>query len=251
MLGVYLIDLVKPGVWYQKYLVMASVPAIGLLALAVDRLGRRLLPLVLVVLVVLSGVAVAQNVEGDNPVRQDWSGAADIVAAGYHPGDVVAVLPAFNANALGYYWSGRTPIWGLLRHSYEVDDTITVDLRQIHDGHTGSVLWLVTSHAESFDPGDEVSAYLHDNFPLLSADVLPAGVVVASYRIPPGPLPPPPPAAPHGSAAGLAVLIRRRRSSAVVVAIGLVAAGLIVVLTPPRRPTGPLVPTRGCCSAPT
>jgi hypothetical protein len=182
----------KPGVWYQKYLVMASVPAIGLLALAVDRLGRRLLPLVLVVVVVLSGVAVAQNVEGDNPVRQDWSGAADIVAAGYRPGDVVAVLPAFNANALGYYWHGPSPIWGLLRHSYEVDDTIAVDLREIHDGHAGSVLWVVTSHAESFDPTNEITTYLHDDFPLLTSEVVPADLVVSSYRIPPGPLPPPP-----------------------------------------------------------
>jgi mannosyltransferase len=192
VLGVYLIDLVKPGVWYQKYLVMASVPAIGLLALAVDRIGRRLLPLVVVVVIALSGVAIAQNVEGDNPVRQDWAGAADLVAAGYQPGDVVAVLPAFNSNALGYYWHDRGPIWGLLRHSYEVDDTITVDLREIHDGHAGSSLWVVTSHAESFDPTGKVTSYLRDNFPLLASDEVPAGLIVTRYRIPAGPLPPPP-----------------------------------------------------------
>jgi mannosyltransferase len=193
VLAVYLLDLVKPGVFYQKYLIMASVPAVGLLALAIDKIGRRLIVLVVAIVMVGSGVAVAQNVEGDNPVRQDWSGAAASVEAGFQPGDVIAVLPAFNAHAFDYYWDGRSPIWGLVRHSYEVDDTIAVDLRQIHQGHAGATLWVVTSHAESFDPSDAVRTYLDVNFVPLTTEELPAGVLVESYRIPTGPLPPPPP----------------------------------------------------------
>jgi mannosyltransferase len=182
VLVVLIIDHFQPGMT-QKYIIMASVPTLALVALGIDRLGRRVGPVVLVALVVLGGLTIAQNVEPDNPVRQDWAGAAAGVRARYRPGDIVAVLPSFNSNALEYYWDGFTPVYGLLNHSWDVDRTLDHDIPELARAHPGATLWVVTSHAEGFDPHGRVVEGLRTQFARTAYEEFTTELYVEGFRL--------------------------------------------------------------------
>jgi mannosyltransferase len=186
--GGFVIDLVKPGAWFQKYHALASVPALLLLAMAVSRLSRRLVAVVVVPVLLLGAVSVSQNVETDNPVRQDWESAVAAVERGFRPGDAVVVMPGFNVHPFDYYWHDRTPIWGVLSHSHPVRTVIDRDLPTIAAGHPGATMWVVSIHGEGYDPHGEVRTHLQATFPLLERHEFTTALIVEAFRLPDRPV---------------------------------------------------------------
>ncbi len=154
IIGVYLLDIAKPGAWMQRYLIVASVPVILMLAEVLSKLFRRQLLVVAAVVVVSLAVTAAQYLEPRNPVRQDFRGAVKSIEAQARPGDVILVEPFFNKAAVDYYLDAdAVRLEGAGSKTYPASaflkDEFPGLLRNIP---AGGHVWVVTQYEDSTDP---------------------------------------------------------------------------------------------------
>ena len=182
--AVFLVNIAKPGLFFQKYLISAS-PAIliGLAALAARVLrGRRIVAVALAL--VLGLLVVSQNLEKSNPVREDFRAAARIVAARMEPGDVVVALPKFNGTPLEYYLDAR--VHSLLSPEMPPEVTIAVSIPEVAREAAGGSLWIVMLYERAFDADGAVPLHLDRTFLRTERYRLGPELEVRRYRIPEG-----------------------------------------------------------------
>jgi hypothetical protein len=141
--GGYMIDQVRPGAWHPRYLIMATVPIlIGIAALLV-RLAR--LPWVAGAagVILLMPVSFAANASTGHPMHEDFRSAAALLDREVAQGDVVLVVPGFDATPLAYYLSPEVQARAELVRVSKPEQAEPDDLARIAMKYPGSTLWVV------------------------------------------------------------------------------------------------------------
>jgi hypothetical protein len=183
--AIFLVNIAKPGLFFQKYLIVASpVIVIALAALAARVLrGRR--TVALAILAVLALLTVTQNLEQTNPVREDFRAAAAIVQDRIRPGDVILALPKFNRTPLEYYL-GELKVHAILSPELPADVTIGVTIPGLARKAAGGSMWVVMLYEKSFDADGAVPLWLDRTFLRTERHRLGPDMEVRRYRVPVG-----------------------------------------------------------------
>ncbi|MFN2543573.1 MAG: glycosyltransferase [Actinomycetota bacterium] len=139
--AVFVLNLWKSGLWYQKYLIMASPPVFLLLSRGLSRfVGKRVLGAV-VLFSVLAGISVAGNFESASPVQEDFRQVAAVMRTEAGPADALFVMPAFEATPMRYYLNSYYTVYAYDRPA----KAITHDfLPYVIRDHRNASLWVVT-----------------------------------------------------------------------------------------------------------
>ena len=179
---VFILNIIKPGLWLQRYLIIAS-PAVFLAVAAMIARVVRIRPVGIAFLfVILASAAVMDNLSTSNPVREDYRTAADLVRQGFHQGDVVVVLPPYIQTPFRYYFNHEGP--GTVRAFFKRTNNITQRaLPKIAETHPGSSLWTVTDTVQFVPP--EIPRYLNQSF--TKTDTCGLGRLRISRYLLPGP----------------------------------------------------------------
>ncbi|MFA5891765.1 MAG: glycosyltransferase [Actinomycetota bacterium] len=148
--GVFVANIAVPGLFFQKYLIIASPPVLLLIAARLSALRRFGLGLFFAAVVLLAATA-AGALDPANPVREDFRAAAAAVTSHMSSGDAVVVLPGFDAKPFRYYFDGRVEL-------VQKDDppvaVVGERLVRVAELHQGNRLWVVLDllYLQSADP---------------------------------------------------------------------------------------------------
>jgi hypothetical protein len=177
---VFILNFIKPGLWLQRYLIIAS-PAVFLSVASMMGRFVRIRPVVIaLVFLGLASAAVIDNASNSNPVREDYRGAADVIRQDFRQGDVVVVLPPYAVTPFEYYFNHEGP--GSVRAMYGGVRYITQRaLPGIAKTHPGSVLWTVRDTAQFVPP--EIPRYLNESFARTGSCGL-GRLQVSQYQLP-------------------------------------------------------------------
>jgi cellulose synthase (UDP-forming) len=179
---VFIVNIFKPGLFFQKYLIAASPPVLMALALALSKLFRRRLVGVVLVLALLTTVSFTENFDKGNPVREDFRSASRIISAGLKPGDTVVAIPKFNETPLQYYLD--FDVKGLSSPEQPYDLLISKTIPEIAEDSAGDSLWVVTLYERTFDLEGGVELYLERTFERTARHKLGRSMEVRRYEIP-------------------------------------------------------------------
>ncbi|HEX2050095.1 MAG TPA: glycosyltransferase [Actinomycetota bacterium] len=180
---VFVVNIFKPGLFFQKYLIAASPPLYMALGLALNRVFRRRVTVAVVCAVVLmTAVAVAGNFDRNNPVREDFRTAATIVERRIEPGDAVLTLPKFNETPLQYYLD--MDVAGLLSPEQPPNVLIAYVIPELAEQTAGNSLWVVTLYEKTFDARGGVELYLERTFERTERYRIGSGLELRRYEVP-------------------------------------------------------------------
>ncbi len=154
---IYLVSLGTP-VFTDRYAIWAMPAYLALLACGIVGLARLWRPLgILLAAVILALNGWSVYLQGTQPIKADFRGAAAYVLARYRPGDAVMYQIPYNRYTFAYYASGRQdpadPAWAGVEGPYtnygmtpaEADAWIATRLGASH------VVWLIESETEMWD----------------------------------------------------------------------------------------------------
>ena len=180
----YAVNIVKPGLFLQRYLIEASPALFMLIGMGLARFFRPK-PIALALVIAALGVlAVGESIQVSNPVREDFRGATSIIEQGFEPGDVVIVMPEFYDTPLRYYLKGQYPLIPLLSSTAPVSTLIRTSLPAIAAQHQGHSLWVITPYESEFDRGGEIRSYLSRTLTLTGRYPLGGDMELRRYRVP-------------------------------------------------------------------
>jgi cellulose synthase (UDP-forming) len=180
---VFALSLWKPGLWLQRYLVIAS-PAVYIASGAgFARLFRRHTAGVVAVVAMLLTLTIFENIQPTNPVREDFRGAARIIEGAWEPGDAVLVMPEFYDEPLEYYLDVG-PVIPTLSSERPPELVVRYDVPAIARAHRGSTLWVILVYKDAFDPTQELRTYLDVVLDRVTAYRLGGEMLLREYRIP-------------------------------------------------------------------
>lgn len=148
--GVFVANIFVSGLFFQKYLIIASPPLMLLIAARLSTLRRFGLGLGVTAVVLLAATGFSAF-DTANPVREDFRAAAAAVTSHLDAGDAVVVLPGFSAKAFGYYFPGS------VEHVQKDDPPVAVvgeRLVRVAENHKGKRMWVVLDslYLQSADP---------------------------------------------------------------------------------------------------
>lgn len=186
---VFVVNVFKPGLFFQKYLIAASPPLYMAMGLALNRVFRRRATLALAcAMSLMTGVAIASNFDRNNPVREDFRTAAEIVERRIEPGDAVLTLPKFNETPLQYYLD--MDVTGLMSPEQPPDVLIAYVIPEIAEQSAGSSMWVVTLYEKTFDVRGGVELYLERTFERTERYRIGSGLELRRYEVPGDYVPP-------------------------------------------------------------
>ncbi|MHB8512476.1 MAG: glycosyltransferase family 2 protein [Actinomycetota bacterium] len=188
----YLANLFKPGIFFQKYLIAASIPIVimlGGLAGKLIRSSRAGVVLVVLAFGALTVGAVAQNLEGSNPVREDFRDAAKIISADMQPGDTLLAMPVFLVTPINY----ELPSVSVQGHLSNTESPAYVINHVIPDlaTHTrGGSIWVLTLYESTIDSHGAVLLAMDRGFERTASYEFGPQMKLLRYRVPTGWEPP-------------------------------------------------------------
>ena len=181
---VFAMAAVKPGLFVQKYLIVAA-PALFILLGGALGLLVRPRPIILGLVVLAFGsLAVVENVQVSNPVREDFRTAAHVIERDAHPGDIVVVMPSFYDTPVEYYLRGRIPVIPIMSGGSTPADVIGRTLPAIAQAHQGHTMWLILPYVSKFDPSGEIRTFLNRTETLRARYILGGDMEMRRYEIP-------------------------------------------------------------------
>ena len=137
---VFVFNIFHPGLWLQRYLIIASPAVFLALAAGLSRVLRLRMVVVALVFLTLGSATVLENASAGNPLEENFRDAAAVVTHSYQPGDVVLMVPYFNATPFRYYFSPDTAVWGYDRSAFAITHKL---LPKLARKHVGSSMWTV------------------------------------------------------------------------------------------------------------
>jgi cellulose synthase (UDP-forming) len=181
--AVFLASQVEPGLWFQKYLTVASPALVIALGALLARLARPRPLALLATFAAFAAVAVVQDRAERNPVREDFRAAAALIDREREPGDVAVALPAFNERALDYYLDapGAT---GVLSPEEPAAQVVAATIPGLARTRAGRSLWVVMLYEETFDADRAVPRFLDRALIPAERHRLGTELEVRRYRIP-------------------------------------------------------------------
>ncbi len=207
---VFLLNIWKPGIWVERYLIVASPAVFMLFAVVLAQVIRRRMLALVIVFVVLSAVTIAQNFTLSNPAAEDWRAVTALVANHWSPNDAVIVLPGYDATPFQYYFNPGRDLYGFFQNYLNLPNTLFPGMATVHAGQT---LWVVidTLHATRTHPEiEQILVPYFDTHYLLTATYTYGNISVYRYQLPsaPPPIPPPPPSTGSGTGKGTGGVVR-------------------------------------------
>jgi cellulose synthase (UDP-forming) len=184
---IYLLAVWKPGLWIQRYLIIASPALFLLIGAGLGRLFRKRVAIGIVLVMSSFGMlAITENLSLGNPVREDFRSAWNIIQSQERPGDVVVVMPLFYRTPMEYYVRGRLPVIGLLDASLTPRQVTQIALPPIEVQHQGFTMWVVMPYESVFDPNLVIRHGLDRQLIRTGRYRLGGNMEMRSYRIPIG-----------------------------------------------------------------
>jgi cellulose synthase (UDP-forming) len=184
---VYLLSVWKPGLWIQRYLIIASPALFLLIGAGLGSLFRKRVAIGIVLVMASFGtLAITENFSLGNPVREDFRSAWNIIQSQDRPGDVVIVMPLFYRTPMRYYVQDRLPVIGLLDSSLTPRQVIDIALPPIEVQHEGFTMWVVLPYESVFDPARVLRRGLDRQLVKTGRYRLGGNMEMLSYRIPTG-----------------------------------------------------------------
>ena len=181
---VYLLAIWKPGVWIQRYLIVASPALFLLIGAGLGRLFRRHVAIGLVLVTASFGtLAVTENLSVANPVREDFRSAWSIIQEQGGPNDVIVVMPLFYRTPMQYYARDRVEVIGLLDSSMTRQQVLDIALPPIEVQHEGATMWVVMPYESVFDAGGVLRHGLDRTLTRTGRYRLGGDMEMRSYRI--------------------------------------------------------------------
>jgi mannosyltransferase len=185
MVGVvFVANAVKPGLFIQRYLIVASAPLFLLVGIGLARLIRPTAIALALVLVSFGALSVVEAQQVGNPAREDFRGAAAAIEAGYQPGDAVILMPSFYSTPMEYYVRGRYPVDLLLQPGQSQQSVITDSLPEIYRHHQGKNLWVIMPYESVFDPGRVIRTSMNASLRLDARYRLGGDMELRKYTVP-------------------------------------------------------------------
>jgi cellulose synthase (UDP-forming) len=184
---VFALSFWRPGLWLQRYLIVATPPLLLLVGLGAARVSRRLIPSVVVVFVVFGFLSVLENVETSNPAREDFRAAAAVIERGYEPRDAVLLLPGFVGGPFEYYFHEDHAIVRVLSTG-SPERAVESTIPEIAETHPGAALWIVIHelYRDTFSEEDFEAIPSHLDQMYVREAAYDLGLVeVRRYRLPP------------------------------------------------------------------
>jgi cellulose synthase (UDP-forming) len=161
---VYVLNIWKDGLWFQKYLIIASPPIFFLLALGLSSMFTKRLVGLALVLVSFTFATAVENYDKTNPVREDFRSAAKVLEARTRPGDVIVVIPRFNVTPLLYYMPERRTMVGVLDPEQTAELTIDWVMPRVAAANRGHSMWVLMLYERTYDREGGVPLYLDRTF---------------------------------------------------------------------------------------
>lgn len=113
VLGTALIaGILSPGAFLARYAIIACAPLLLLAGAGLSLWTPARWPALLVVVAIGAALTLGENLDRDNPMREDLRGAATIIERDLRPADVVVVAPGFVARPLSYHLGDRVRLSG-------------------------------------------------------------------------------------------------------------------------------------------
>jgi cellulose synthase (UDP-forming) len=158
---VFALNVWKPGLWLQRYLIITS-PAVFLgLAAALSRVIRFRVAGLVVVFVAFAGLTVVDNLSTGNPMREDFRASVEWMNERFEDDDVLLVLPPFAATPVRYYFERDHAVLELYDPTPVLTEVVLPDLAR---RHAGATLWVLVDqlYQNPVDPDvdPEVLSYL-------------------------------------------------------------------------------------------
>jgi hypothetical protein len=180
----YAVNIFKPGLFLQRYLIAASPALFMLVGMGLARFFRPKPVALGLVVLALGTLTVSENLQVDNGVREDFRGGASIIEQGFREGDVVIVMPEFYDTPLRYYLKGRYPVIPLLGAGNPIPTLIRTSFPAIASQHQGHSLWVITPYESQFDPGGELRSYLRRTLRLTGSYPLGGDMTLRRFVVP-------------------------------------------------------------------
>lgn len=178
----FVLNSVAPGLLVQKYLILASPPLFILAARALERLLGADPRGIAIVFALFAAIAIVQDAQPLNPLREDFRAASEIMVERGVPGEQVFVFPRYNSTPLGYYRDPDT-IEALVSPA-QPPAAAVARLTDFASKHRGATFWTVALYSENADPNGIVDRFLSRSFDRLATYNIGARMRVSRYGVP-------------------------------------------------------------------
>jgi uncharacterized membrane protein len=181
--AVFLVNIWKPGLLEQRYLIIASPAIFLVLASVLSHLTRRRIWGLALVIALLGALTLYENVSVSNPVREDFRRAAALIQPTLQHDDVVVVLPGFYARPLAYYFGAHDQM--VLGPSPEDTAETVVESEVFRLGalHRGKTMWVLIAYNDTFDPRGAIAGALDRRLVRISSVPLGGHMTLRHYQL--------------------------------------------------------------------
>ncbi|MBZ0282926.1 MAG: glycosyltransferase family 39 protein [Anaerolineae bacterium] len=168
------IPLLRQSMIFNVRYVLVSLPAyLWLLASGIEKLGRRIGTVALIVIITYSGISLYNHYFNSRYAKEDVRSAANYVTQEIQPDDHILVITV--GSLFNWYFHSDNPIVT----SSQPQPAIELVTNAARNTNT---LWLVEARAWQTDPNGEIKSYLNDNYQVLEERNF-SGVQIYKYCI--------------------------------------------------------------------
>lgn len=160
--GAYVVSQHTQVTYNVRYVSVALIPYLLIVALGIVALGKaRWQAVALVVLTLCSAYSLRNHYFDPEYWKEDIRGAAAYISSAVRPGDVVVVS---DTRVFGRYYSGNAPVIGIGTAESDPDQ---IRLSQSLENYDAKRLWLLYARGWAFDPDGRLRPELARRYPVL------------------------------------------------------------------------------------